>query len=221
MTPRAVIFDLWQTLARWPEDEAFDFRRRWSDSIGVSVELLDEHWYGDDVYRRRESGPIRSAIAELYEAIGSDADVDEALGWRLDLTRRALQPDPGVVATLAELRRRHIPIGLISNCTEDVALVWDATPFAGLIDVTVFSATARLLKPDREIYELACARLDVDANACLFVGDGANDELRGAERVGMTPVLIHGAGKPSPWNGLEDWAGLRITAISQVLALLE
>jgi len=221
VTPRAVVFDLWQTLARWPEDDAFDFRRRWSESIGVSVELLDEHWYRDDVYARRESGPIRPAIAALYEELGTGADVDDVLAWRLDLTRRALKPDPGVVATLSELRRRGIPIGLISNCTEDVALVWDTSPLAELIDVAVFSATAGLLKPDRRIYELACTSLRVDPGACFFVGDGANDELRGAARVGMTPVLVHDAGQPPAWDGLGDWVGLRITTIPQVLELLE
>jgi FMN phosphatase YigB (HAD superfamily) len=55
---------------------------------------------------------------------------------------------------------------------------------------------------------------------CLFVGDGANDELGGATRVGMTPVLVHPAGEVPAWDGLESWSGLRITAIPQVLALV-
>jgi putative hydrolase of the HAD superfamily len=220
VTPRAVVFDLWQTLARWPEDEARELRRRWSESIGVTVERLDERWYSSEVYERRESGPIRDAIAVLYQELGCDADVEEVLEWRLDVTRRALQPDEQTLEALAELRRLRIPVGLISNCTEDVALVWHDSPLAGLIDVPVFSATAGLLKPDRRIYELACTQLGVEASACLFVGDGANDELRGAERVGMTPVLVHPPDEPPVWDGLESWSGLRITAIPQVLDLL-
>ena len=42
MTPRAVVFDLWQTLARWPDEESRELRSRWSDSLGVSPERLDE-----------------------------------------------------------------------------------------------------------------------------------------------------------------------------------
>jgi putative hydrolase of the HAD superfamily len=76
------------------------------------------------------------------------------------------------------------------------------------------------MKPDLRIYELACAQLEVDPSECLFVGDGANDELRGAERVGMTPVLVHPDGAPFFWDGLESWDGLRITSIRQVLDLL-
>jgi putative hydrolase of the HAD superfamily len=220
MATGAVVFDLWQTLARWPEEEGRVFRRRWAESIGVSVERLDERWYASEVYERRESGPIRDALTLLYEELGCDADVEEVFGWRLDLTRRALRPEPGVVETLAELRRRGVSVGLISNCTEDVALVWDDTPFAGLLDAAVFSATAGLMKPDRRIYELACEQLGVDPTGTLFVGDGANDELRGAERVGMTPVLVHPPGEAPVWDGLEGWSGLRITSILQVLDLV-
>ena len=37
---------------------------------------------------------------------------------------------------------------------------------------------------------MALEKLGVDGSDCLFVGDGASGELDGAERVGMTPVLI-------------------------------
>jgi putative hydrolase of the HAD superfamily len=220
MAAGAVVFDLWQTLARWPEEEGRVFRQRWAESIGVSVERLDARWYASELYERRESGPIRDALTLLYEELGCDADVEDVVGWRLDLTRRALRPEPGVVETLAELRGRGICVGLISNCTEDVALVWEDTPFAGQLDATVFSATAGLMKPDRRIYELACAQLGVDPTGTLFVGDGANDELRGAERAGMTPVLVHPPGEAPVWDGLESWSGLRITSIPQVLDLV-
>jgi FMN phosphatase YigB (HAD superfamily) len=52
------------------------------------------------------------------------------------------------------------------------------------------------------------------------VGDGANDELAGAERVGMRSVLIHRDGEAPPWDEVRDWQGPRITAIPQVLSLL-
>jgi putative hydrolase of the HAD superfamily len=217
---QAVVFDLWQTLAVWPDDESHDLRRRWSDRLGITVEELDEHWHGTERYRRRETGPIADAIEALHDAIAAEVDIEEVLAWRLELTRSALVPTAGVVATLAELRRRAISTGLISNCTEEVALVWEETPFAELFDSAVFSAIAGCMKPDRAIYELSCSGLDVDPTECLFVGDGANDELQGAQAVGMTPVLFHREGQDLRWDGLRDWPGLRITAIPQVLDLV-
>jgi putative hydrolase of the HAD superfamily len=63
--------------------------------------------------------------------------------------------------------------------------VWSETPFAGLFDAEVFSCSCRLRKPDPQIYRSALDQLGVAAQEALFVRDGANDELAGAERVGM------------------------------------
>jgi putative hydrolase of the HAD superfamily len=221
MRARAVVFDLWNTLAVWPDDLSRDFRRRWSSRIGRTLEEIDAAWYAPGAYERRESGPIALALSSVHDALGLESvDVDELVGWRVELARQAVVPDHGVVETLAELRRREIRLGLISNCTEEVALVWAESQFAPLVDAAVLSATAGCMKPDPRIYEQACAGLGVEPAECLFVGDGANDELRGARDVGMTPVLIHREGEEPYWENLRDWDGLRITSIPQVLELV-
>jgi putative hydrolase of the HAD superfamily len=217
---RAVVFDLWNTLARWPDELSRDFRQRWSTRIGRSLEEIDEAWYASGAYELRESGPIAVALRSVCDALEVDTDIDELVRWRVEVARQAVVPDPGVRETLSELRKRGLRNGLISNCTEDVALVWAESAFAPLFDVAVLSATARCMKPDRQIYERACAELGVEPSECMFVGDGANDELRGAAEVGMTPVLIHREGEDPPWENLRDWDGYRITSIPQVLELV-
>jgi putative hydrolase of the HAD superfamily len=218
---RAVAFDLWNTLAVWPDELSRDFRRRWSTRIGRTLEEIDAAWYASGAYELRESGPIAPALTSVHDALGVDsADLDELVGWRVEVARKAVVPDDGVVETLSELRERGIHVGLISNCTEDVALVWAESLFVPLFDAAVLSATAGYMKPDRRIYERVCAELEVDPSQCLFVGDGANDELRGARDVGMTPVLIHREGEDPYWENLRDWDGLRITSIPQVLELV-
>jgi putative hydrolase of the HAD superfamily len=217
---RAVVFDLWHTLALWPEDDSRALRRRWATWLGVEPERIDGVWYADGAYERRETGPIARAIAAVHEELGSDADVDEVVAWRLEIARRALVPVPGAVEALAELRARGLELGLISNCTEEVALVWDESPFAGLFDVTAFSATAGCMKPDPRVYEQVLQELGVLPSDALFVGDGANEELEGARRVGMQPVLVCHDGDGPRWEGLEDWDGPRITSIPQVLELV-
>ena len=44
------------------------------------------------------------------------------------------------------------------------------------------------MKPDREIFELACSRLCVQPSEAYFVGDGGYDELQGAASVGMRTI---------------------------------
>jgi putative hydrolase of the HAD superfamily len=216
---RAVVFDLWMTLVTPPKHAFDEFRRTWSAALDVPTERLDEVWLDAESYRRRETGPIRDAIVDVGERLEIDVDVEAILALRLEFMRNVLVPDVGVIDTLAELRRRGTPTALVSNSTEDVALVWAETPFAGVFDTTVFSATAGFMKPDREIYELALRQLPVAASEALFVGDGANDELEGARVVGMTPVLVQPGVAPQ-WDGLEDWNGRRVTSIPEVLELV-
>jgi putative hydrolase of the HAD superfamily len=220
MRSRAVVFDLWETLVRWPQDETQTLRAGWADQLGVSAERFDQVWYEPGAYERRESGPLRPVLATMAETLGREIDLDELLALRIELTRRILVPAEATVDALTELRRRGLALGVVSNCTEDVAIAWPETELAPLFDAAVFSSVAGCMKPDPRIYALVTDALEVEPTECLFVGDGANDELGGAERVGMTPVLIHRVGEEPAWNGLRDWPGARVTSIPEVLELV-
>jgi putative hydrolase of the HAD superfamily len=217
---RAVVFDLWDTIVDFRSEESEVNHRLIADRLGVSYDRFREVWYGDELYRRRNTGPLAPCFTAACEALGVEANVDELVRWRRDFMRQELLPRPGLLETLEGLRARHLRVGLISNCTEEVADVWPETSFARLFDGAVFSAMAGLAKPDPAIYRLAARELGVEPSECFFVGDGANDELRGASDVGMTPVLIHREGQDPFWENLRDWDGLRITSIPQVLELV-
>jgi putative hydrolase of the HAD superfamily len=76
----------------------------------------------------------------------------------------------------------------------------------------------RPLEADPQIYELACEQLDVEPVHCLFVGDGANDELPGAERAGMTAVQLRVPGETLTPEG-EAWQGASIEHLAEVVDL--
>ncbi|HXF98303.1 MAG TPA: HAD family hydrolase [Gaiellaceae bacterium] len=216
MPDRAVVFDLWNTLVRFPDERSRALRAAWARRLGVDEERLEELWGRAATYERRETGPLRPVLEEVARALGRDGGaVEELLAWRLDLVRNALRVEPETLSALDELRRRGFALGLVSNCTEEVPLVWPETELAPRFHAAVFSARAGVLKPDPRIYRLVCAELGVEPGACLFVGDGANDELAGAERAGMRPVLLDGAG------GEIEWRGPRISSIPEVLELVE
>lgn len=52
------------------------------------------------------------------------------------------------------------------------------------------------MKPDPAIYLLACRRLGVAPEDCVFVGDGGDRELEGAAAVGMYSP----SGRYEPWR---------------------
>ena len=213
---RAVIFDLWNTLVDWAVDDSNTLREELAASTGHNPERFTALW--QETYRLRETGPLDRA----FRALGvPDAEIEGHIAARHALTRRALVPRDGVLPTLTELRRRGLRLGMVSACTEEVPAVWPETPFAGLFDVEVFSAICGHMKPDPEIFLLAAEGLGVEPGECLYVGDGANDELAGAERVGMRSVLVGHPGKEPFWADARDWTGERIESIPEVLELVE
>ncbi len=208
---RAVIFDLWDTLALWPSGAFDDVKRE----LSRHIDDVDHVWA--TTYQERQVGPI----AGYFRGLGlDDTAVAECVRIRSDFTRNALVPRPGAIETLDELQRRGFKRGVISVCSSDVEELWDETELAGHVDDVVLSCAVGLSKPDPRIYELACRRLDVRAGECLFVGDGANDELAGAQRVGMQAVCVLPPGREEPlWREARGWEPT-ITSLEEVLELV-
>lgn len=211
-----MIFDLWDTLVDF--DPAAG--RAFQDGVAARLQRDPDEfaalWLAGR--SRRESAPLRDYLRELGV---DEAAAAEIVTLRLESTRRMLKPRPGAVETLRRLRGRGYRVGLITVCSEDVPEVWSETPFADLFDSTVFSCFVGVRKPDPRIYGIACDELGVAPDEAFFVGDGANDELAGAQRAGLHAVLIHREGEQPPWNEVRDWQGPQITAVPQILSLLD
>jgi putative hydrolase of the HAD superfamily len=211
---RAVIFDLWDTLVEWPAAEAAKLRDRIARLVGVEDDEFSRRW--NDCYRASQTG----RLADAYLTLGVPHDhVHEQVEARHAFGRSALKPRAATTTALAELRSRGMKLAVLSVCSEEVPAAWPESALAGLFDAETFSSDCGLMKPEPAVYlQTACA-LNVDPGDCLFVGDGANDELGGAERVGMTPVLFLPPGAVTPWPELRRWRGLRVSSIKEVLTL--
>ena len=213
---RAVVFDLFDTLVDYDDGRSREFSTTVARLCGRDPDEFHDVWI--EGRRVRETGPMASYLASL--GIG-ESEMQGFLELRREWTRGILgRPRDGVLETVAELRARGIRTGLITVCSEDVVDVWAETPFAGLFDAEVFSSACGLSKPDPRIYRLALDQLGLAPAETVFVGDGANDELAGAERVGMRAILIHRPGREPSWADVRDWPGPRITSIPDVLRLL-
>ena len=208
---RAVIFDLWDTLALWPS-EAFS---QVVSRFRAYIPDLDRVW--DDTYEDRQVGPLEA----YFRGLGLEGDaLAKCLRLRSEFTRNALVPREGAIETLEELRRRGFKRGLISVCSSDVEEAWAETELAPHVDDVVLSCAVGMRKPDPRIYELACERLGVRPSECLFVGDGANDELAGARRVGMRAVCVLPPGRDEAlWPEARGWEPT-IESLEEVLELV-
>jgi putative hydrolase of the HAD superfamily len=207
-----VIFDLWETLIDWSHDANARMHSRVEERVGFDFRA---RW---NLATQRYTAPVRSVLEDV--GVPPEA-MEDVMSYRADFVRECLVPRAGAVETLTELRARGIKVGLITVCTEDVELLWPESEFAGLFDAEIFSNAVGLSKPDPRIYLACCEQLGVEPHDSVFVGDGANDELEGARRVGLLPILIHKAGKDPIWPEVRTWDGFRVTSIPEVLEVLE
>jgi putative hydrolase of the HAD superfamily len=211
---KAVIFDLWDTLVEWPVAEAEVLKERLAEVAAIDAEEFERRWR--EGYRASQTGPL----ADAYRALGlPDEHVETHVAARHAFARKTLRLRAGARETLVRLRGRGVKLGLISVCSEEVPAAWPESELAGLFDVETFSSDSGLIKPDPEIYLHTARSLAVDPSEALFVGDGANDELAGAARVGMTPVLFVPTGREPHWPEVQEWRGLRVSSIEEVLEL--
>ncbi len=206
---RAVVFDLFGTLT----DPAAEVAREsvvaaTADALGVDRAVF---WaamstsFADRITGRW--GGTTQTLASLSAACGAPGTPDAlttAVRIHLAGVERLRAPREGALGVLAELRRRGFRIGLVSDCSSEVAEGWAASPYADLIDARVLSYEEQCRKPDARLYAAVTARLGVQPEDCWYVGDGGGRELTGASAAGMTPVLVTNAAVPEASSHRED-----------------
>jgi putative hydrolase of the HAD superfamily len=218
LAKRAIAFDLWGTLIPFPPGSSEVMLKQIAGALDARYPDLARLW--DETWPERWTGDLASYLRRICARIDlrpTPGQLDRVLKIRIDAHRRLFVPRPDAASTLARLRSLGIRTAVVSNTSSEVPPLWRRSSLAGLIDVQVFSCEEGLMKPDRRIFELATRRLVVVPNECLYIGDGADDELEGARAVGMDAVLL----RPGDTSPPQHWSGLELASLSQVLTLLD
>jgi putative hydrolase of the HAD superfamily len=228
MKYQAVIFDLFGTLV--PSESSREYEQtliEMADAIsappGDFARLWHDSWYGRMTGRFPTTEANIEHICQKLDVHAGRDMVSASVSIRRAFVQRLLNPWPDAVDTLAQLMQKGYKIGLISDCSPEVPLLWPETPFESLIDVPVFSCDVGLKKPDLRMYQSACDRLGVSPRDCLYIGDGGSRELTGAAAAGMHPVMISVPEQPGDAyrHEAEEWHGLSISALREVLTLVD
>jgi putative hydrolase of the HAD superfamily len=224
-----VVFDLFGTLVDdFAAASSGSNHAEFPAALGLAYDPFMQHWR--QLTERRSLGEfqtVEASIDHVCNIIGASVtkeQMNKAVETRLQLTRRALTPRHDTISTLVQLKRASYKIGLLSNCSIEIPLVWSEVEFANFFLAAVFSSRERIKKPDREIFQLICERLAVEPQECMYVADGEHFELKAAAEFGMTPVLIrqsaelpHGIARQEA----REWRGLTISTLSEVLPLID
>ena len=190
LQPRPLLFDLFSTLV---SAKKVEFGR---DPLWFSQAEWKRH-ITTECYRRRAIGLVTEPteiIREILESQGiemSEAAQADLLRERLKRFRDTLcDVEPSILSNLQELKSRGHTLCLVSNADAIDIADWKDSPLAPLFDEAVFSCFCGHAKPAPEIYLHAANLLGVHPEECTFFGDNGQDELLGAQRLGMQTVQL-------------------------------
>jgi len=212
VTLKAIAFDLWETLITNTLEQSREHKRLRLERM---ERILAERGFGatalqiEAAYRRgwRRCQELywdsdrdiscRTQIDHFLEALELKITDEAALdALEQAYARAAVEVLPAMVdgapEVLAEMKRRGLRIGLISNTgrTPGYALreILEQLGLAPFIDAMVFSNEHGECKPQQSIFEALRGLLGVDFDQMLFVGDNLYVDVLGAQRCGMRAV---------------------------------
>ena len=148
MKYQAIVFDLFGTLV-----DNFSLReheavlRQMAAVLSAPSEGFARLWVETFNKRAREAfRSTRDNIEYVCRRLGvrpNDECIKLAVKIRVDFTRCSLRPRDDALETLTQLRWEGYKIGLISNCSTEVPLLWADTSFAPLIDTAISGVRPR------------------------------------------------------------------------------
>jgi len=104
--------------------------------------------------------------------------LEPELGHRPDIRKfgleifGTLQPNTGMIDLIREVLRDGLRAALLTNNVKEWEPLWrEMLPVDELFEKVVDSAFVGLRKPDPRIYELTLLRVDLPAEACIFIDD--------------------------------------------------
>ena len=165
------------------------FRRVWAEMKGPGLTVSRKEWWRELVFRvvGQEN---EACFDELYETFA-----------RPD----AWQVFSDVEDTLQEARRRGLHVGVISNWDDRLDSLLEKLGLAGHFDSQTVSYEVGAEKPDAKIFLTALRRAGVTADEALHVGDSYEEDLCGAEKAGLSAILVDRKGRrPGALRDLRD-----------------
>lgn len=228
MSIRAMIFDLYGTLVENFSKSGYrDNLTQMAKILSISPEDFRKRWR--DMYVQRVLGFYQSpedCISSALKHFGisaTDSQIRQAGKLRWDFVRASLQPRKDAITTLRAIKAAGLKIALLSDCSTEIPRLWNETEFAGIFDVTTFSSTEFVKKPDPKIYFRTAENLGVEPNECIYVGDGGSFELTGAQRVGMHPIRIKVPYETEDSMRLDEdpWTGTTILYLGELIQYID
>ncbi len=163
---------------------------------GVLYDVFEDH---DARYSPEGSADERRAYyaylaGRVFERLGvpssnGDAARHAAALWRI-LGPASFDLFPDALPTLAALRAQGYPIAIVSNWQAGLRHFCTELGLSRYVDHVIGSADFGVGKPERAIFDEACARLGLPPEQVVHVGDTLVDDYEGGQAAGLQVILL-------------------------------
>jgi putative hydrolase of the HAD superfamily len=217
MTKRfsAVFFDAANTLV-YPEPPVGELYARTARKYGVSVGAADVQAQFRRSWQHLQSQAVRepvrygigeadgrrwwkALVAETFLPLGTPQPFDiffEEL-YHLFADPAVWRVYPEVFEVLQAVKARGLIMGVLSNWDIRLGPLLEGLKLMPYFDHVILSAEVGWEKPHRRIFESALDQVGVPANGVLHVGDSYQQDVVGAQQVGMYAVWLRRHGEQS------------------------
>ena len=214
---RAVVFDVDFTIARPGPDLGPEGYQRLGARYGLALDPARYERARRGALETLERHPELEHDEEIWilftqrivEGMGGDGDT---YGCAVEMTRAWENAEhfdlfDDVLPVLDDLRARGLLLGLLSNTARDLDAFVRHHRLA--VDAVLTSRTHGRTKPHESIFRRMLELLGVEPREAAMVGDTVEDDVEGAEAVGMKGVLLDRDDRhPEVVDRLTDLRGL-------------
>ena len=191
---KAVLFDLDETVLD-RKQSLIDFAQ-WQAKGMLRREIADSEMFCQRFVELDGNGGVlkNEVYRDLIKEFGiSDWSVEE-LFQSYDLCFSGFcKPKKGVIKAIKSLKNSGFKLGIISNGRSPFQeRNFHALGVSNFFDSLVVSEAVGFRKPQKEIFEFACKKLEVSPLEAIFVGDNPKADIDGANQCGMYTVFIPG-----------------------------
>lgn len=201
---KAVIFDMYETLITLFESPLY-FGTQMASDAGIEEAKFQEIWRTAEADRTTGKITLENILEKILKANDcySETKMNLIVNKRIRSREAAFEHlHKDIIPMLSALKKKGVLIGLISNCFSEEAMIIKKSVLYPYFDAVCLSFDEGLQKPNPAIFKRCLEMLNVQAEDCLYVGDGGSNELEAAEMVGMKAVqavwyLKAGTSQPS------------------------
>ncbi len=192
---KAFLIDLFDTLVYFEEKRYHSWRQEMAAFMGIPHDEFMKVWW--KYTPERFLGKIRdiphmlTVMAEHFRVELREQEIEELSRKEAEVLLSISHLYPGTLESLKAMKEGGFLTALVSNASSNAIYILDHLGLSPLFDTMVISCDVGVAKPDEKIYRIALERLGVSPGESLFIGDGASNELDGAQKAGIHAAKIN------------------------------